>query len=210
MKRREFIAGLSGAAACTLVARAQSERVRRIGVLTAVDDADIRANVAAFVEALKQLGWTEGRNVHIETRLSEGKVSDIRSHATDLAALAPEVIVATGATSLASLLQATHTVPIVFVNVVDPVGAGFIESMARPGGNATGFVEFEYSLSGKWMELLKEIAPSVTRTAVLRDLTVGIGQFAVIQSVAPGLGVDVTAINLRDPADRTTNEPVSL
>ena len=201
MRRRAFIAGLGSAAAWPVVARAQSERVRRIGVLTAVDDADIRANVAAFVEALKQLGWTEGRNVHIETRLSEGQVSDIRSHATDLAALAPEVIVATGATSLASLLQATHTVPIVFVNVVDPVGAGFIESMARPGGNATGFVEFEYSLSGKWMELLKEIAPSVTRTAVLRDLTVGIGQFAVIQSVAPGLGVDVTAINLRDPGD---------
>jgi putative ABC transport system substrate-binding protein len=153
-----------------------------------------------FVEALQQLGWTEGRNLQIETRWAGGHASDIRRHATDLVALAPEVILTNGVASLAPLLQATHTVPIVFTTVTDPVGAGFIESMAHPGGNATGFVQFEYTLSGKWLELLKEIAPGVRRTAVLRDpeLTNGIGQFAVIQSVAPALGVDVTAINLRD------------
>ena len=159
-----------------------------------------RADCAAFVEALQQLGWTDGRNVQIETRWAGSRASDIRRHATDLAALAPEVIFAAGNTGLSPLLQATHTVPIVFASVIDPIGAGFIESMARPGGNATGFVQFEYTLSGKWLELLKEIAPSVTRTAVLRDpaITAGIGQFAVIQSVAPALGVEVTAINLRD------------
>jgi putative ABC transport system substrate-binding protein len=183
-----------------VVARAQSERLRRIGVLSGTDDADRRASYADFVKALQQLDWTDGRNVQIETRWSGGQASDIRRHATDLVALAPDVIVANGIASLAPLIQATHTVPIVFTSVTDPVGAGFIESMAHPGGNATGFVQFEYTLSGKWLELLKEIAPSVKRTAVLRDpaLTGGIGQFAVIQSVAPALGVDVTAINLRD------------
>jgi putative ABC transport system substrate-binding protein len=157
----------------------------------------------AFVEALQQLGWTDGRNLQIETRWAGGRASDLRRHVTDLVALAPEVIIASGIVSLAALLQATHTVPIVFANVADPVGAGFVESMARPGGNATGFVAFEYTLSGKWLELLKEIAPSVTRTAVLRDPaeTAGIGQFAIIQSVPPALGVDVTAINLRDAGD---------
>jgi putative ABC transport system substrate-binding protein len=203
MRRREFIAGLGGAAAWPVVARAQSERVRRIGVLMAVDDADLRASYAAFVEALQRLGWTDGRNVQIETRWATGHASDYRRHATDLVALAPEVIVASSIPSLTSLLQATHTVPIVFATVVDPVGAGLIQSMAHPGGNATGFVQFEYTLSGKWLELLKEIAPSVSRTAVLRDpeTTSGIGQFAVIQSVAPALGMEVTAINLRDAGD---------
>jgi len=144
--------------------------------------------------------WTDGRNVQIETRWAGGHASDFRRHATDLVALAPEVIVAIGTGSVEPLVKATHTVPIVFGSVADPVGAGFIESMAQPGGNVTGFVAFEYTLSGKWLELLKEIAPSVTRTAVLRDpdLTAGIGQLAVIQSVAPALGVDVRAINLRD------------
>jgi putative tryptophan/tyrosine transport system substrate-binding protein len=204
MRRREFVKLIaSGAAAWPLVARAQSERVRRIGVLMPVDDADFRAGYAAFVEALQHLGWTDGRNVQIETRWAEGQASDIRRHATDLVALAPEVIVANGASTLAPLLQATHTVPIVFGSVPDPVGASFIESVARPGGNATGFVASEYTLSGKWLELLKEIAPSVTRTAVLRDplLPNSIGQYAVIQSVAPALGVDVTVINLRDAGD---------
>jgi len=186
------------------VARAQSERVRRIGVLMpdfAADDADIRAGYAAFFDRLQQLGWIDGRNVQIETR-SASHASDFRRHATDLVALAPEVIFANGAAGLEPLLQATHTVPIVFATVTDPVGSGFIDSMAHPGGNATGFVQFEYTLSGKWVEILKEIAPSVTRTAVLRDpeLRNGTGQLAVIQSVAPALGVEVTAINLRDAA----------
>jgi putative ABC transport system substrate-binding protein len=201
--RRTFIVALGGAAAWPVVARAQGERVRRIGVMMAVDDADLRASYAAFVEALRQLGWTDGRNVQIETRWATGHASDYRRHATDLVALAPEVILANSIAALAPLLQATHTVPIVFTSVTDPVGGGLIESMAHPGGNGTGFVQFDYTLSGKWLELLKEIAPSVRRTAVLRDpaLTSGIGQFAVIQSVAPALGVEVTAINLRDPDD---------
>jgi putative ABC transport system substrate-binding protein len=200
MNRRAFIAALGGAAAWPIVARAQSERVRRIGVLMGADDTEIRAIYAAFVEALQQLGWTDGRNVQIETRWATGHASDIRRHATDLVALAPDVIVAASIPSLASLLHATHTVPIVFTTVADPVGAGLIQSMAHPGGNATGFVQFEYTLSGKWLELLKEIAPSVKRTAVLRDpeVTSGIGQFAVIQSVAPALEMEVTAINMRD------------
>jgi putative ABC transport system substrate-binding protein len=202
MRRRTFIAALGSAAAWPVVSRAQSERVRRIGILGGVDNADRRASNAAFVEALQQLGWTNGRNVQIETRWAASTASDFRN-ATDLVALAPDVIVAFGIVSLGWLLQATHTVPIVFANITDPVGAGLVKSMARPGGNATGFVNYEYTLSGKWLELLKEIAPSVTRTAVLRDLsgpslTSGIGQFAVIQSVAPALGVDVTAINLSD------------
>ena len=194
MRRRDFITLVGGvAAAWPLAARAQqAERMRRVGVLMGVDDADFRATNVAFVEALQQLGWTDGRNVQIETRWAKGNASDVRRHATDLAALAPEVMVASGTAALASLLQATHTVPIVFTNVTDPVGAGFIESMAHPGGNATGFAASEYALGGKWLELLKEIAPSVTRTAVLRDLsgpslTSGIGQFAVIQSVASAL-----------------------
>jgi putative ABC transport system substrate-binding protein len=203
VNRRKFIAGLGGAAAWPLVARAQSERVRRIGVLMTVDEADTRASYAAFAEALQRLGWTDGRNVQIATRWAGSRASDFQRYATDLVALAPEVIVAYGTVSLAPLLQATHTVPIVFVGVPDPVGAGFIESMARPGGNATGFVASEYTLSGKWLELLKEIAPSVTRTAVLRDplLANSIGQYAVIQSVAPALGVDVAVINMRDAGD---------
>ena len=197
MGRREFIAGLSGTAAWPLVARAQSERVRRIGVLMPVDDADNRASYAAFVEGLQRLGWTDGRNVQIGTRWAGSRASDLQRHATDLVALAPDVLVASGAVSLAPLLQATHTVPIVFATVTDPVGAGFIESMAHPGGNATGFAASEYTLSGKWLELLKQIAPSMTRTAVLRDpaQTIGIGQFAAIQSVAPALGLEVTAID---------------
>ena len=177
--RRAFIAALVSAAAWPLVARAQTGRVRRIGVLMGVDEPDNRASYAAFVEALQRLGWTEGRNVQIETRWV-GSRSDFGRHATDLVALAPEVLVANGIASLAPLLQATHTVPIVFGAVPDPVGAGFIESMARPGGNATGFVQSEYTLSGKWLELLKETAPNVTRTAVLRDplLPNAIGQYA--------------------------------
>ena len=188
-----------------LAARAQQvEGVRRLGVLMNTSaDTNAVADLADFTQALRQLGWTDGGNIRIETRWAEGSASEIRKHAAELVALAPDVIFSTGTAGMGPLLQATRTVPIVFVNVADPVGAGFVESMARPGGNATGFVQFEYSLSGKWLELLKQIAPSVTRVAVLRDpaITSGIGQFAVIQSVAPSLGVDVTAINVREAAE---------
>ena len=188
-----------------LAARAQQvEGVRRLGVLMNTSaDTNAVADLADFTQALRQLGWTDGGNIRIETRWAEGSASEIRKHAAELVALAPDVIFSTGTAGMGPLLQATRTVPIVFVNVADPVGAGFVESMARPGGNATGFVQFEYSLSGKWLELLKQIAPNVTRVAVLRDpaITSGIGQFAVIQSVAPSLGVDVTAINVREAAE---------
>ena len=188
--RREFITLLGGvAAAWPLSAGAQQgENIRRICVLTAgvgADDPDAQAGNAAFVLALQQLGWTSGGNLRIDYFWGSGQ--------DDLAALASDVILASGTASLAALLQATRMVPIVFVNVADPVGAGFVDSLGQPGGNVTGFMEFEYSLSGKWLELLKQIAPSVARAAVLRDpaLTSGIGQFAVIQSVAPTVGVDV-------------------
>jgi putative ABC transport system substrate-binding protein len=204
--RREFISALGGAAAAwPLTARAQQgERVRRIGLLQglAADDPVAQANNAAFLQGLQQLGWTDGRNVHIDFRWGAGNAADIHKYAAELVALAPDVILAPAA-SVGPLLQTTRTVPIVFVIVPDPVGAGFVESLSRPGGNATGFLMFEYSLCGKWLELLKEIAPSVTRAAVLRDSTdpSGVGQFAVIQSVAPTVGVEVSPINLRDAAE---------
>jgi putative tryptophan/tyrosine transport system substrate-binding protein len=202
MRRREFITFLGGAAtARPLAARAQqADRVRRIGVLMNVDDADQRVSYVAFLQVLQELGWTDGHNVRIDTRWAGGSASEIRKQAVELVALAPDVIVASGTAGLGPLLENSRTVPIVFANVADPVGAGFVESMSRPGGNVTGFVQFEYTLSGKWLELLKQIAPGVTRVAVLRDpaITAGIGQFAVIQSVAPSLGVEVGAINVRD------------
>ena len=208
MRRRDFLGVLGGAAsAWPLAARAQqSERMRRIGVLgggAAADDPDVQARMAAFLQALQQLGWTVGRNVRIDYRSGLGDPDNIRKAVSELAALAPDVILAGGTATMASLLQATRTVPIVFVNIADPVGAGFVDSLARPGGNATGFIQFEYSLSAKWLELLKEIAPGVTRAAVLRDpaITSGIGQFAVIQSVAPSLGVEVSAVNVRDAGE---------
>jgi putative ABC transport system substrate-binding protein len=202
MKRREVITLLGGvAAAWPLAAEAQqADRVRRIGVLMNVDDADQRVSYAAFLQVLQELGWTDGHNMRIDTRWAGGSASEIRKQAAELVALAPDVIVASGTAGLGPLLENSRTVPIVFANVADPVGAGFVESMSRPGGNVTGFVQFEYTLSGKWLELLKQIAPSVTRVAVLRDpaITSGIGQFAVIQSVAPSFGVEVGAINVRD------------
>jgi ABC-type uncharacterized transport system substrate-binding protein len=207
VKRRQFITLLGGAATWPLAARGQQgERMRRIGVLiggVAPDDPDAQANMAAFLQVLQQLAWTEGRNVRIDYRWGLGNADNIRKYAAELAALAPDAIFASGNAAMPSLLQATRTVPIVFVNVADPVGSGFVDSLARPGGNATGFVQFEYNLSGKWLELLKEIAPRVTRAAVLRDPAIvsGIGQFAVIQSVAPSAGVEVSPVNVRDAGE---------
>ena len=208
MQRRNFIRLLGGAAvAWPLAARAQqSDRVRRIGVLLAAtaDDPDYQVRIAAFQQGLQQMGWSNGRNVHIDTRWATTKPDDIRRHAAELAALAPDVILAgTGTATVAPLLQATRTVPIVFAVVIDPVGAGFVDSLARPGGNATGFTVFEYGMSGKWLELLKQIAPAVTRAAVLRDPTIasGIGQFAAVQAVAPSLGVDLSAVDVRDAGE---------
>jgi putative tryptophan/tyrosine transport system substrate-binding protein len=204
MKRREFIALLVGATAWPLAARAQQPGgMRRIGVLmaSAADDSENQARMAAFLQGLAQLGWTDGRNVRIDARWATTNADDLRRHAAELAALAPDVLVAaTGTATLAPLLQATRTVPIVFVTVIDPVGAGFVASLARPGGNATGFTMLEYGLSGKWLELLKEIAPRMTRAAVLRDPAIasGIGQFGAVQAVAPSLGVELTPVDVRD------------
>jgi putative tryptophan/tyrosine transport system substrate-binding protein len=206
MKRREFITLLGGAAAAwPLAARAQqSERMRRIGVLmtTAADDPEGQARVAAFLQGLQQWGWTVGGNVRIDIRFGADNAAT-RKHASDLATLAPDVILANSSAAVGSLLQATRTVPIVFAIVADPVGAGFVDSLARPGGNATGFTPFEYGVSGKWLELLKQVAPGVTRVAVVRDPTtaVGLGQFGAIQALAPSLGVEVSPINLRDAGE---------
>jgi len=203
MRRRDFITLLGGAAAWPVVARAQQgERMRRIGVLTGSgtpDDPDIKERYAALVQRLQQLGWSEGRNLRIEAHWAAIEPDDLRKRAAELVALAPDVIVAGGTSTVQPLLQATRTVPIVFAGTADPVGAGLVASLARPGGNITGFMQFEYSLSAKWPELLKQIAPSVTRAAVLRDptLTAGIGQFAVIQSAAPSVGIDVSPVNVR-------------
>jgi putative tryptophan/tyrosine transport system substrate-binding protein len=202
MHRRDFLKGVAGSTVTwPFAAHAQQpDRMRRIGVLSggpATDDPDNQARWVTLTQALQQLGWIEGQNLQIEYRLSEGDADRARKFAAELAALNPDVIVTSGATGTQPLLQVTRTVPIVFVNVADPVGAGLVDSLARPGGNATGFAQFEYSLSAKWLELLKQIAPSVTRVAVLRDptITAGVGQFAVIQSVAPSVGIDVSPIN---------------
>ena len=207
MKRREFITLLGGTVAnLPLPARAQQPvRVRRIGFLASVaaDDAEGQARKAAFSQGMEQLGWTVGRNIQIEYRWAAGSADDLPKYAAELTALAPEVIIAAGGTSLGALLRATHTVPIVFAIVPDPVGSGFVASLARPSGNATGFMQFEYNLSGKWVELLRQIAPGVTRAAVLWDPTIppGIGQFAIIQSVAPSVGIDVSPVNVRDASE---------
>jgi putative ABC transport system substrate-binding protein len=207
LKRREFITLLGGAAAAwPLAARAQQgERVRRIGVLMtlAADDPEGQARLTAFVQGLQELGWTDGRNVRIDYRWPAGDAERTRRYATELAALAPDVILAGGGSVVPSLLQATRTVPIVFTQTPDPVGAGFVDSLARPGGNATGFIQFEYGLGGKWLELLKEVAPRVTRVAVVRDAgqSSGVGQFGAIQAVAPSLGLEVSPVNLRDTGE---------
>src|SRR5262245_59207502 len=188
LRRRDFITLLGGAAAAwPIAARAQQDRMRRIGVLTnlAADDAEGQVRNTAFVQALAQLGWAVGQNLQIEHRWAAGDADRIRRYAAELIALTPDVILTTGAAGVAPLLQATRTVPVVFVLVPDPVGSGFVDNLARPGGNATGFVQFEYCISGKWLELLKEIAPGVARVAVLRDPAIAgdQGQVAAIQAV---------------------------
>jgi|SoiMetStandDraft_5_1073268.scaffolds.fasta_scaffold02281_3 putative ABC transport system substrate-binding protein len=201
MKRREFIRFLGGAAvAWPLAASAQqSERVRRIGVLSALaeDDPESVTRRAAFEQALKTLGWTNGSNVRVDYRWAAANAERMRKHAAEVIALAPDVILTSSNIVLAPMIQATRTIPIVFVQVIDPVGSGFVESLAQPGGNVTGFTQFEYSLAGKWVELLKQIAPHVTRAAVIRDPTrgPGIGQFAVVQAIAPSLGIELKPIN---------------
>jgi putative tryptophan/tyrosine transport system substrate-binding protein len=206
MRRREFITLLGGAATWPFIARAQQgERMRRIGVFTGTraDDPDNKARFAAFEQALQQLGWTQGRDVRIDYRFSGGDASTSRKQAEELVALAPDVIVSGGSFSTGILLRVTHTVPVVFAIVPDPVGSGFVDSLSHPGGNATGFMQFEYGLSGKWLELLKQIAPNLTRAMVLWDptITAGIGQFAIIQSVATSAGIDLRPVNLRDAAE---------
>ena len=205
MKRRKFIALLGGAVALPLAARAQQpERMRRIGMLlpAAANDADFQTWVGAFLQELALLGWTIGRNVRIDIHWATANHAEIRRHATELVALKPDVILASGTSTVGPVLEATRTVPIVFPIVVDPVGAGFVDSLARPGGNATGFLTFEYSLAGKWLELLKQIAPGVTRVVVFRDpaTSSGTGQFGAIQAVAPSLGLEVSPLNVQRDA----------
>jgi putative ABC transport system substrate-binding protein len=208
MRRREFIALLgSGVAGWLRVARAQEpERMRRIGVLMNLpaDDAQAQARNAAFLQALQEFGWTAGRNVQIEYRWGAEIADRNREYAAELVALAPDVIVSGGGSpGLAALRRATRTVPIVFANIVDPVGQGFVESLARPGGNATGFTIFEYGLSGKWLELLKEIMPGLTRAAIIRDAAtvIGGGQLGAIQAVSPLLGVELRPVDMDDPGE---------
>jgi putative ABC transport system substrate-binding protein len=207
MKRRDFFALLGGAAAAWpgVVCAQQAERMRRIGVLAALsaDDAQGQARLVAFVQGLQQLGWTDGRNVRIDFRWGAGDADRFRQYAVELIALAPDVILASGSPAVGPLLHVARTVPVVFATVGDPVGAGYVTNLARPGGNATGFMLFEYGIGTKWLELLKEIAPDVRRVGVLRDAAVpsGIGQFGAIQALAPSLGVDVVPVNVGDASD---------
>jgi len=206
IRRRQFIAGLGSAVAWPVVARAQQrERMRQVGMLLSgmADDIEFQAFVGAFQQGLAQSGWIIGRNVQVDTRWAGAKADDIRRHAQQLAALAPDVILAHGSSSVGPLLQSTRTIPIVFTVVTDPVGSGLVDSLARPGGNATGFMGGEYSVNGKYLELLKDIAPGITRVAVLRDASqgAGTGAFAVIQAMAPLLRVQVNAINLRETGE---------
>jgi ABC-type uncharacterized transport system substrate-binding protein len=204
IRRRQFIVTLGSAAAWPLAARAQqSERMRRIGVLmnTVSDDAEGQVRLAAFHQGLQQLGWTVGHNVRIDYRWGGDDTERIRRGAAELVALGSDVILASRTPSVAALQQATDRIPIVFAQVIDPVGRGFVASLARPGGNTTGFALFEFGIAAKWLELLKEIAPRVTRVAVLRDLTIGISQLAAIQAVAPALGIELTPIGVRDAGE---------
>jgi putative ABC transport system substrate-binding protein len=207
IRRREFITFLGGAATAwpLRLSAQQAERMRRIGVIMpfAADDPESMARVAAFLQGLQELGWTDGRNVRIDFRWAAGDADRYRKYATELVAIEPSIILATGSSALGPLQRETRTVPIVFVQVTDPVGGGFVESLARPGGNATGFTHFEYGISGKWLELLKQIAPRVTRAAVIRNptLTSGTAQLAAIQAVAPSFGVELSSIGVRDAGE---------
>jgi putative ABC transport system substrate-binding protein len=204
MRRRDFITGLAGMTALPFAVRAQSERVRRVGVLmhTASNEPESQARLAAFAQGMQEAGWAVGRNLRIETRWSVGDVMRLRKDAAELVALGPDVILAGVGGTTPVLAEVTRTMPIVFAQGLDPVGAGSIESLSRPGGNITGFLQFEYSLAGKWLELLKEIAPQVTRVGVLREVGAGgIGQWAVIGAFAPSFGVELRAIGLRDPGE---------
>jgi putative ABC transport system substrate-binding protein len=211
MRRRQFITLIGGAAAgWPLAARAQQpDRVRRVGALmpTAIDDPQSKARMAAFQQGLQRLGWIDGRNLRIDVRWTSGDDADTRKYAAELAALAPDVILAAGSAAVGPLLQVTRVVPIVFAIVPDPVGGGFVESLAQPGGNATGFMTFEPGIAAKWLELLKEIAPCVKRAAVIRDaaITAGIGQWSAIQAVSPSIGIEVNPVNVRnsDVIERT-------
>jgi putative tryptophan/tyrosine transport system substrate-binding protein len=204
MRRRDFIKGIS-ATVWPLAAHAQQgERMRHVGVLMilAEDDPASKPRIAAFLQGLQQLNWTVDHNVKIDIRWGAADAARARKDAAELVALAPDVILATNSPATAALLETTHSLPIVFVNVGDPVGAGYVASLAKPGGNITGFSYIEYGLSAKWLELLKEVAPGVTRAAILRDpaLPIGIGQFGAIQSAAPSLGIEITPVDVRDPA----------
>ncbi len=206
MRRRDFIRGIAGsAAAWPLAARAQQGAMKRIGVLlpAVADDPIWQDRVAAFLQALALLGWTVGRNVRVETRWATANAAELRKHAAELAAHAPNVILVAGNTGVGPLLEVTRTVPVVFAAVSDPVGSGIVESLARPGGNATGFMIYEFSIGGKWLELLKQIAPNVTRVAVLRDasLAVATNVFVAIQAVATSLRVEVIPLNMRDASE---------
>jgi putative ABC transport system substrate-binding protein len=207
MRRREFLGVLAGAVAVLpRVARAQQgERVRRVGVLMpfTANDPEAQARNALFEQSLRELGWMVGRDLQIDYRWPGGEAASIRRDAAELVALAPDVIMTVGSLTMGPMQQATQTIPIVFVNLADPVGAGFVQSLARPGGNATGFTNYEYSMSGKWVELLKQIAPNVKRVAILRDPTsaAGIGQFSAIQSAAQSLGVNLTPVSVRDAGE---------
>jgi len=206
MKRREFITLLAGAAAWPLAARAQQrERMRRIGVLMnlTADDPDSPVRLAAFLQGLQQLGWTVGQNVQIDYRWGAGSADLMRKYAAELVTLAPDVILAHSSAAVAPLLQETRAVPIVFAVVADPVGAGYVDSLARPGGNATGFTNFEYSFAGKWLELLKDIAPAVSRAAVLRESAIAAGpaQFGAIRAAAQSLGMELQPVDVRDAGE---------
>src|SRR5262245_6259677 len=204
MRRREFITLIGGAAAWPLVARAQQgERVRRIGVLSTPgpDDAEMQTRTAAFEQTLKELGWSPGRDLQINYRWSYGNADRLRTHAAELIALGPDAVLATSGVSILPLMETSRSVPIVFAQTIDPVGLGVVESLSRPGGNVTGFTQFEYGVVGKWLELLKQLVPGVNRAAVLRDPfdPAGIGQWAAMQSVAPVFGIELSAVNVRDP-----------
>jgi putative ABC transport system substrate-binding protein len=217
MRRRDFFSVLGGAAVAwptmasaqqfklprPLKPAQQQKAMRNIAVLTGAAGAVSDARVRVLVQALGELGWREGRNARFEIRHGGGNADTLRQYAAELVALAPDVIIANGGTATEHLLKATRTIPIVFSFVPDPVGSGFVDGLSRPGGNATGFTQFEYGISGKWLELLKEISPDVTRAAVLRDSTgaASVGQFAVIQAAAPSQGIEVRSINVRDPAE---------